>query len=163
MFQFRNFSVRKGSKVLPATFDPESPHTILPVYERNKAYSVLDYGNFEDTTETIYPTASTSYPYGYPYGYASNLENQVIMNHNFVDSNFNLTIYGPIINPSIFIDNHPYTVFTEISEGERLVISTLDKTIKKIKRNGEEVNEFNKRNKTYSVFQKIKSGQNSVS
>lgn len=105
----------------------------------------------------------SSYPYGYPYGYSNNLGIRNIINENFVGSDIVINIYGPVINPTIFIRTHPYIVNTTILAGEYLTISTKDKTIIKTKNNGEQVNEFHRRNKEYSVFQKIKPGSNIVS
>lgn len=105
----------------------------------------------------------SSYPYDYPYGYSNNLNSQRILNDHFTQSNFKLIIYGAVTNPTVYINGYPYTVNTEVLEGEFLTISSLDKTVMKTKNNGELVNEFNKRSKDYSVFQKIKQGQNTVS
>lgn len=104
-----------------------------------------------------------TYPYSYPYGYSNNLNSQRILNEHFTKSNFKIVIYGAASNPTIYINGHPYTVNTELLVGEYLTISSLDKTVIKTKNNGDTVNEFNKRSKEYSVFEKIKQGPNTVS
>lgn len=104
-----------------------------------------------------------TYPYSYPYGYSNNLNSQRILNEHFTKSNFKIVIYGAVSNPTIYINGHPYTVNTELLSGEYLTISSLDKTVIKTKNNGDTVNEFNKRSKEYSVFEKIKQGSNTVS
>lgn len=103
------------------------------------------------------------YPYDYPYDYSNNLIIQNINNNHYADSNFELRIYGPTLNPTVFIKGHPYTVYTDLLAGEYLTINSTNKTVIKTKNNGETINEFNRRNKEYSVFKLIEQGQSAVS
>lgn len=103
------------------------------------------------------------YPYNYPYDYSNNLIIQNINNNHYADSNFELVIYGSVLNPTVFIKGHPYTVNTDLLAGEYLTINSTSKTVVKTKNNGETVNEFNRRSKDYSVFKLIEQGQNAVS
>lgn len=103
------------------------------------------------------------YPYDYPYDYSNNLNVQSVTNNHYANSNFEMVIYGPALNPTIFIKGHPYTIHTDLLSGEYLTINSKNKTIIKTKNNGELVNEFNRRNKEYSVFKLIEQGQSAVS
>ena len=120
----------------------------------------------KETTYNFYiqdVISDSFYPYDYPYDYSNNLIIQNINNNHYSDSNFELIIYGPALNPTVFIKGHPYTVYTDLLAGEHLTISSTNKTVIKTKNNGETVNEFNRRNKEYSVFKLIEQGQSAVS
>ncbi len=88
---------------------------------------------------------------------------RTLKNESFTGANFVMTIYGFVDNPNIQIAGHPYTVYTTVYEGERLIIDSAAGTVKKIGRLGEETNLYNARRKDYSVFQKIPPGVQTVS
>lgn len=88
---------------------------------------------------------------------------RTLKNESFAGANFVMTIYGFVDNPNIQIAGHPYTVYTTVYEGERLIIDSAAGTVKKIGRLGEETNLYNARRKDYSVFQKIPPGVQTVS
>lgn len=73
-----------------------------------------------------------------------------------------ITVYGPAQNPTFTIAGNVYTVLTEITEGERLVIDQLERTVHKITATGDVVNEFNNRGKESSVFEPIPAGYQDV-
>lgn len=98
-----------------------------------------------------------------PFDFAGTYERRSINNDSFTDCDFIMTIWGFVDNPSITIGDHPYTVYTTVYEGERLVIDSAAGTVVKIGRLGEETNVYNSRRKEYSVFQKIPPGVQSVS
>lgn len=127
------------------------------LFQRFSAASIIHYYYYGDEDGNF------SYPYGYPYGYYNNLVIKNIINEHFTDTNFELIIYGPVINPTVYIKGHPYTVYTELLDGEYLTINSTNKTVIKTKINGEKVNEFNRRNKENSVFKLIEPGRNEIS
>ena len=86
-----------------------------------------------------------------------------VNNPSHMPCNFQMVIYGYTENPSIIINNHSYMVEAVVYEGERLIIDSRDKTVIKIGRLGEITNLYNARNKVQSVFEKIPSGNNTVS
>lgn len=88
---------------------------------------------------------------------------RTLKNESFAGANFIMIIYGFVDNPNIQIAGHPYTVYTTVYEGERLIIDSAAGTVKKIGRLGEETNLYNARRKDYSVFQKIPPGVQTVS
>lgn len=98
-----------------------------------------------------------------PFDFVGTYERRIINNDSFTDCDFVMTIWGFVDNPSIMIGEHPYTVYTTVYEGERLVIDSAAGTVVKIGRLGEETNVYNSRRKEYSVFQKIPPGVQSVS
>lgn len=103
------------------------------------------------------------YDYDYPYAYSNNLGIRDIVNSHFVDCNISITIFGPAVNPTIYIKGNQYKVNTELLKGEYLTIDSRDKTVIKTKNNGEKINEFHKRDREYSVFKKIEPGNSFVS
>lgn len=105
-----------------------------------------------------------TYPlFDLPFDFVGTYGRRTINNDSFMDCDFIMTIWGFVDNPSILIGGHPYTVYTTVYEGERLVIDSAAGTIIKIGRLGEETNLYNSREKLYSVFQKIPPGVQTVS
>lgn len=102
------------------------------------------------------------YPFDYAFDYVSDIVSKAVHNEDFASSNFRMVIYGPCINPEIYIANHVYNVNTEVSANEYIVINSGEKTIELIRSNGEKVNCFNDRNRDSYVFEKIPSGANEV-
>lgn len=73
-----------------------------------------------------------------------------------------IMMYGPIAQPVVHIGGYPYSIDTELLDGERLVIHQINRTVTKITQTGEHVNMFNFRDKTNSVFEPISVGENTV-
>ena len=99
------------------------------------------------------------YDYDYPYdfSFAEAGVRAWDVNH-YGKSDFILTIYGYCEDPRIVIDGHEYQVFTSLDNGEYLIINSKELTITKHLNSGDEVNIFNWRLKSSSVFEKIPSG-----
>ncbi len=102
------------------------------------------------------------YPYLYPYLYGGDLTNTGIINPGFYDSDFLLTIYGPVLNPVVYIGGQPYLVYTNLLQGERLEINSLQRTVIKVRNNGQRDDEFHFRQKEPSVFTPIAPGRNDI-
>ena len=102
------------------------------------------------------------YPFDYDFDYLSDISSTEINNEDFVPSNFKMIIYGACSNPSIIINNHTYQVNCEVNAGEYLVIDSTTKKIYVVEKDGTITNQFNNRNKTSYVFEKIPSGINEV-
>lgn len=118
----------------------------------------------EDDNLDILEDPDGSHPlFDLPFDFVGTYERRIINNDSFTDCDFVMTIWGFVDNPSIMIGEHPYTVYTTVYEGERLVIDSAAGTVVKIGRLGEETNVYNSRRKEYSVFQKIPPGVQSVS
>ncbi len=103
-----------------------------------------------------------NYPGRYPYRYANGLEGNYIINPHFTDSNFQMIIYGAVVNPQITIGNNTYLVNIILEEGEYLEIDSRKKTVTKIKNNGEKVNAYHNRQKGIEFFKKINPGRQEV-
>lgn len=102
------------------------------------------------------------YDFDYPHDYSLATAGGKLNNAGFVASNFRLTIFGFITNPTVYINGHEYNVNVTVSTGEYLVIDSVEKTIVLHRYNGEKVNCFNARNKKSYIFEKIEPGTNIV-
>lgn len=102
------------------------------------------------------------YPGKYPQRYANNVSDQSIINANVRKCNFEMTMYGPALNPSVEVGNHKYTIHATLEEGEKLIIDSSRKTVKKYSAENEEEDAFDLREKRESVFEKIEPGVNKV-
>ena len=105
---------------------------------------------------------SLDYSYNYPYDYSPKISKGGIDNNGVALADFELMIYGPVVNPSVTIGENVYQVFTEIKEGEYLKIDTRNKTVEQYDIKGESLNKYNSRNKEHRIFNKISVGSNSV-
>jgi hypothetical protein len=99
------------------------------------------------------------YPGKYPYRYANGLNSNYIINPHFTDANFQLIIYGPVVNPQVSIGNIPYLVNITLEEGEYLIIDSRSETVTKVMNKGERINAFHNRQKGRKFFQKIPPGR----
>ncbi len=106
-----------------------------------------------------------SFPFDFPFDLSPpSVGKTHIDTDNFLPSDFILTIYGRVLNPSITIGENNYGINCEIKKDERVVISLLngERNIKCIDKFGKEKNYFEYRSKKSSVFAPIKSGINSI-
>lgn len=121
----------------------------------------------KETSQTFNPSSGGSgqdldFPFDFPYDFASSSTSTELINYGFSDSNFKLTIYGEVTDPSISINGHEYEVTGTIDNGEYLEIDSREKTVTLVQEDGTKVNWFSHRNKDSYIFQKIPSGSSSV-
>lgn len=102
------------------------------------------------------------YPGRYPYRYANGLKGNYLINPNYTPSNFQMIIYGPVVNPQVMVGNNTYLVNIVLEEGEYLLIDSRNKTITKFLKNGEKVNAYHNRQKGKEFFEKIRTGRQIV-
>lgn len=118
--------------------------------------------NNSGISEVLSDDNNLDYPYDFPFDYASGMVGRTLDNDGFSGADFEITIYGGCSNPEINIAGHSYAVTCELATGEYLKINSATKKIYKVKISGEVVNQFNYRNRDSYIFEKIKSGKNSV-
>lgn len=119
------------------------------------------------STHTFHSYGITSnynkrYPGRYPYRYANGLTSNYIVNPNYTPSNFQMIIYGPVVNPQITVGVNTYLVNIVLEEREYLMIDSRNKTITKFLKNGEKVNAYHNRQKGKEFFEKIRTGRQMV-
>lgn len=90
--------------------------------------------------------------------YTSEFKNKTLVNESFVESNFRIVIYGPVINPKIYIAGHEYAVNVEVSDKEHLTIDSIERKIELTRYDGTVFNAFGDRDKASYIFQKIPAG-----
>jgi len=121
-----------------------------------------------DKVQTFVPASTTEslymdYPFDYPFDYLSSYGSSYVLNPSFADSNFMLSIYGPVIYPKVHIAGHEYSVNCDVGNNEYLVIDSRAKTVTLIKENGTQENHFADRNRNSYIFKKIPSGESTIS
>lgn len=113
---------------------------------------------FRDTKDSQVGKNDLDYRRDYPSDYTSEFRNKTLVNDNFVESNFRIIIYGPIINPTIYIAGHEYRVNIEISDYEYLTVDSIERKIELTRYDGTIINAYGDRNKSSYIFQKIPVG-----
>jgi hypothetical protein len=125
---------------------------------------------YRDQVHSFYADANTSgsavggfdYPYEYDLEYGVQTGGRNITNDTFTGNAFRILIYGAVINPTVTIGGHAYTVNGAVGEGETLTIDSMTKTITLTTANGTKINYFDKRDRQNYIFQPIQPGQNAV-
>ena len=77
-------------------------------------------------------------------------------------ANFELTFYGPCLNPSVTVGDHDYELFTELETGEYVTINSLTKKIMQYDVYGNAENVFHLRSRDSYIFEKIPSGVGTI-
>ena len=99
------------------------------------------------------------YPDRYPYRYVNGSTGDYVINPHFTDANFELIIYGSVVNPQIQIGKNVYLVNITLGEGEYLRIDSRKKIIIKTDSNGGKSNAYHYRKKGTEFFKKIAPGR----
>ena len=103
------------------------------------------------------------YPYDIPYEYLyDGNAGRLLENNHFADSDFKMTIYGPVSSPRVTISGHIYEVNADLYESEYIIIDSRMSQVYKTTRSGEQINLFNYRNKKYDLFKRIPVGSNTI-
>lgn len=123
-----------------------------PVWRKEEKYS------FGGATNPAYSTDGLEYPYDFTYDFAGLGESCFISNEGYTGADFEFVIYGACENPVISIGFQTYAVYTTLETGEYIIINSVMKKIYKVKNNGERVNLFHLRDKTFDIFKKIPPG-----
>lgn len=103
------------------------------------------------------------YAYDYAYDYSGSSGWVVFDNPGYAAADFVLTIHGPCEKPEVKIAGHTYSVDCTLAAGEYLRIDSQNRKVYKVRVNGEQVNQFNQRNRDSYIFQKIPEGNCVVS
>ncbi len=103
------------------------------------------------------------YPYDYEFDYGFVLNKLNFENNSFMESDFIMKIQGEVSSPSVYINNHLYSVDVTLAAGDILEINSKEHTITLTKSNGAVENCFDLRNRDSYIFQKIAAGANSLS
>lgn len=102
------------------------------------------------------------FPYEFPHDFKNPITQSSIHNGGFTPSNFIMTIFGAVTNPTLYLGNHKYSVKVTLEPNDYLTIDSINKTIILNKNNGTLVNCFNERVKDSYIFEKIPCGSAKV-
>ena len=103
------------------------------------------------------------YPHDYPYDYSAELPGfGAVKNSGAGPANYELTIYGPVADPVIVLDDRKIGIVGTLGSGEKCVINSRDKTVIKYRPNGQTINMFNARLKKESIFARLAPGAHTV-
>lgn len=129
--------------------------SVYPQWVKEFTYQYLSYaGN------------NGSLDYSFDYGkldYDSAEIIETVKNDCIESANFEITFYGPALEPTVTVGEHRYSLLTELKEGEYAVINSLTKTIVKRSIIGEEENIFHSRDRESYIFEKIPEGNINIS
>lgn len=104
-------------------------------------------------------SSGLDYPYDHPFDFADEDLGVATWEIDHVrSSEFQMIMYGPCTNPYVLINNHAYAVYTDLEEGEYLIIDSRSSTVYKYLSNGTVENLFHERGLVDSVFEPIPSG-----
>lgn len=70
-----------------------------------------------------------SHDYEFDYGYERGQSKGSIANPSISEADFHLTVYGPAVNPEVWIGSNIYKVYANVTDGGRLEVDSVDKTV----------------------------------
>lgn len=129
-----------------------------PVWIQDKFYQ---FRKKEDTESSN--NMYLDYPYDHPFDYMGEIKGVGYIDNPDYPCHFQAIVYGPVPSPRFTISDHLYEVSTKLGEGEYMIIDSRLKTVVRVRTDGTKVNEFNNRNKQFSLFEKIPVGNNLIS
>lgn len=120
----------------------------------------------KDLMMSFYPgsdagaSGGLNYPYNYPYNYTRGSKGvKKWITGALSDNPFEMTIYGPCIDPRVSINGHPYELYDTLEKGDYVKITNYNgKTVTKHRSNGTVANLFDYRAKTDSIFDNVPGG-----
>ncbi len=139
-----SYLMHKSCMVVSLTVQTDYPEWIK---ETTTTYQLLDKND----------AGFLDFPIDFKYDYKNQYTNTSITNESFLPSNFILVIEGHVNNPTLYINNHKYSVNVTVGTGENLTIDSVNKTIT-LNKSGELLNCFNDRSRDSYIFEKIPTG-----
>ena len=122
-----------------------------PVWQKETIFVYL-------ATNTSETTSSKAYSYRYPYQYGNSLISSSLTNQASDVCKFQMVIYGPCSDPSVYIAGHEYNVNVTLQAGQRLSIDSREKTILMSDVDGTMTNCIHLRKRDSYIFQPIPVG-----
>lgn len=99
----------------------------------------------------------------YPYMYGTGISNSVLINSHYTGTPVVLTIYGSVTDPVLFIGDRKFGVIASASDGERIVIDQVERTVYRIGIDGTRESLFDFRIKEDDQFLYLPPGELDVS
>ena len=115
--------------------------------------------SFAQIKESENPDGFLDYEYDYLYDYSAPDGGNVIWKvDHYAPCEFLMIIFGPVADPRIVINGHPYQVYDTLLENEYMQIDSRKNTVIKYMANGTRQNLYDLRAKMESVFEPIAPG-----
>lgn len=123
----------------------------------------------KEETRVFYPQEAPEderfldYTFDYEYDYYFGSPGVATWNTDFpFESEFIMTVFGPVSNPRVLVNGYPYQFNDTLEEMEYVVIDSRSNTIMKHLANGQAVSIFDLRNKEQSIFEPMPAGTMTV-
>lgn len=126
-------------------------------WQSTELFSYATEGGGEEDTGTGF-----DYPYDYMIDFNVGFDKNTIINESYMNTDFELTFYGPALLPEVTIGGNVYRINHEIGAGEYIKVNSKDKTITLFKADSTQENIFSYRDRDYYIFEKIHAGGNLV-
>ncbi len=118
----------------------------------------------QDYKVELFPSSETQstfldFPFDFPFDFTAPTIGKTTIKSDFpFDSEFEMVIFGPAVNPRVTINGYGYVLYATIPQGAYVVIDSRKHTVMQFNTDGTKSNLFNLRNKTDSIFKKIPGG-----
>lgn len=141
----------------PFTNNEINVYCPYPFWIREHTY---EFETREEQTEYSY----LDYDYDFEYDFLSDLTDQaVVSNPGSGGADYEVTFFGPAVNPYIVADGNIIGVNAILTDGEYAVINSRDHAVYSVGISGRQTNLFNQRIKSNaSIFDRISPGNHSV-
>lgn len=112
--------------------------------------------------DTVSDPDGHCYPYRYPYRYGTTRRSVSLVNTHFAPAPMRITLYGPALEPRVYVGGSCIGVNSPLYEGERVTIDQQNKIITRTGTDGQTVNCFGDRIKNGQTFDYAPSGSTVV-
>lgn len=153
---FINFSDTQPTEYLTQTLNKIQIYAPYPFWVQDFKVKLFP---AEETQSTF-----LDFPFDFMFDFTAPVIGEAMVKSDFpFDSEFEMVIFGPAVNPRVTINGYSYVLYATIPQGAYVVIDSRKHTIMQFNTDGTKSNIFNLRNKTDSIFKKIPGGNLNIS
>ncbi len=125
---------------LTVTVCPEQP-----AWCTERSYRILGGDSLSDS-------GGHSYPYSYPYRYGSTRRSVSVVNTHFAPAPMRITLFGPALEPRVYVGDSCIGINTPLHAGERVIIDQQNRLVTRTGTDGVSFNCFGDRIKNGQTF-----------
>lgn len=153
---FINFSDTQPTEYLTQTLNKIQIYAPYPFWVQDFKVELFP---AEETQSTF-----LDFPFDFMFDFTAPTIGEAMVKSDFpFDSEFEMVIFGPAVNPRVTINGYSYVLYATIPQGAYVVIDSRNHTVMQFNTDGTKSNIFNLRNKTDSIFKKIPGGNLNIS
>ncbi len=153
---FINFSDTQPTEYLTQTLNKIQIYAPYPFWVQDFKVELFP---AEETQSTF-----LDFPFDFMFDFTAPTIGEAMVKSDFpFDSEFEMIIFGPAVNPRVTINGYSYVLYATIPQGAYVVIDSRNHTVMQFNTDGTKSNIFNLRNKTDSIFKKIPGGNLNIS